>query len=64
MALRSLEDHNAARVMFTFGPAKNGIACPKCGAELIDTNPSVVLTSNPPRYLVHCEACDYSGTRY
>ena len=41
----------------------NGIACPKCGEELWDTNPMVMLSSNPPRKQIHCVACGYVGTR-
>ena len=44
-------------------PHANGIACPTCGKELWDTNPTVLLTSYPPRKAVHCPACGYSGTR-
>jgi len=40
----------------------NGIACPKCGAELRDTLPIVILTSAPPRKDVNC-VCGWKGTR-
>lgn len=47
-------------------PQLNGIACPKCGCELYDTNPNITLTSNPPQKNTHCsnEKCDYKGYRY
>ncbi len=35
--------------------------CPKCGSELYDTNPMVVLTSYPPQKNIHCVECDYVG---
>lgn len=65
--LRTLDDHNrsaldAARL--TTAPRPNGIACPQCGLELCDSNPSVMLTSWPPQYSTHCPACGYTGTRY
>lgn len=44
-------------------PHPNGIACPKCGKELWDSNPSMTLTSNPPQKNVHCPACGYHGYR-
>ena len=44
-------------------PTLNGIACPKCGAECIDSNPSITLTSNPPRAMIACSKCDYAGSR-
>ena len=42
-------------------PRLNGIACPKCGEELYDTN-SLILTSMPPKRNIHCE-CGYKGYR-
>lgn len=42
-------------------PHPNGIECPTCKEELQDTNPTVVLTGNPPKKDVHCPACGYTG---
>lgn len=67
--LKSLDSHNAqasASHSFCYDtPVKNGIACPKCGQELYDTNPMMTLTSNPPKKNIACKAdnCDYSGYR-
>ncbi len=69
MPLESLEQYNRRRCnayahpYYGTGPCLNGIACPKCGNELYDTNPSFILTSYPPQYSVHCEHCHYSGYR-
>ncbi len=66
LTLKSLEEHNAGiREIYTNinKATPNGIACPKCGAELRDTNPGILLTSNPPQHYVGCEKCGYSGTR-
>lgn len=41
----------------------NGIACPICGYELIDSNPMIILPSSPPQTNVHCSLCDYKGYR-
>ena len=41
----------------------NGIACPKCGEELYDSNPMMTLTTMPPKKNVHCSKCDYVGDR-
>lgn len=65
--LRSLEEYNADR-RATYEPRGqllNGIACPKCGAELADTNPNMIMTSNPPQTGVNCsdQACGYRGYR-
>jgi hypothetical protein len=43
-------------------PRPNGIACPQCGSELLDSSPSITLTSDPPQKRVHCQ-CGYAGTR-
>lgn len=65
--LRNLDEHNKSaldtnRLMTAGHP--NGIACPKCGAEMWDTNPSVMLTSWPPRYSIHCPECGHTTIRY
>ena len=44
-------------------PHPNGIACPECGEELWDSNPSIALTSNPPQKNIHCPKCLYVGYR-
>lgn len=45
------------------GPKANGIACPGCGAELMDTSPWRVLQTNPPSLNIHCDSCNFLGTR-
>jgi len=42
----------------------NGIKCPKCGEELMDTYPNIILTSDPPQKNVHCPKCDHKGYRF
>lgn len=64
--LKSLDDHNRQRLADAIAsrkPRPNGIACPQCGAELLDSDPSACLTSNPPKTYVHCDACEYRGYR-
>ncbi len=41
----------------------NGIACPQCGKELVDTDPHIELMSHPPQKQVLCVACHWTGTR-
>jgi C4-type Zn-finger protein len=67
MTLKSLAEHNdevLSALSYLNSQHPNGIACPKCGAELYDSEPNVVLTSNPPQYMVACSKCDYRGTRF
>lgn len=65
--LRSLEEANGeARrgYVVDWGEARlNRIACPDCGAELMDTNPDNALASWPPQIAVHCSECGYTGSR-
>lgn len=63
--LESLESYNLKRTQeyeHLKRLQKNGIACPKCGSEMFDSDPQVVLTSNPPKKNVACQ-CGYRGYR-
>ena len=68
--LKSLDEHNSTTSTFHWGlmsgaPVPNGISCPKCGEELLDTQPNVTLTSMPPKKNVGCsnKKCDFTGYR-
>ena len=65
MTLKTLEEFNH-EMLKEYYPAedknKNGIACPKCGEELYDTD-GVVLLLYPPQKKIHCAKCDYEGRR-
>lgn len=68
--LKSLEEHNITSSNFNSSlnaknSVPNGIECPKCGAELLDTRPNEILTSVPPKKNVGCsrDTCDYTGYR-
>ena len=37
-----------------------GIECPDCQDELQYLDPSVVLTSHPPKKAIHCANCGFS----
>ena len=68
--LKNLYEHNSVSSTLHWGfmsqsPVPNGIACPKCGEELLDTQPNVTLSSMPPKKNVGCsnKECDYVGYR-
>lgn len=66
--LKSLDEHNSSAWttqtnMYSDDPRRNGIACPECGNELMDTNPMMTLTSHPAKKNVHCPKCEYKGYR-
>lgn len=68
--LKILKEQNSINSTFHWAmmgqnPTFNGIACPKCGEELLDTQPNVTLTSMPPKKNVGCsnDKCDYTGYR-
>lgn len=42
-------------------PHPNGIACPRCGEELWDSDPTMTLASNPPQKNIHCPSCKWVG---
>lgn len=67
--LISLEDHNRLYTRkgdyFQRGvPVENGIACPKCGEELFDSDPMNILFSCPPQKSTMCKKCGYTGYRF
>ena len=65
--METLEQHNREAFAASRAcgkPRPNGIECPKCNGELWDSNPMMVLTSNPPQYNVHCPKCGYAGYRF
>jgi len=66
--LKSLQKFNQERQEYhdhLDDPRPNGIACPKCGGELIDSSPGLIITTNPGLASIHCPSddCDYVGTR-
>jgi len=65
MALKPLATFNAERAaLIRRKPAThNGIECPVCQEQLFDTDLSVTLTTDPPQTRVHCNECNYTGTR-
>lgn len=45
------------------GTRPNGISCPQCEQELLDSEPLMTLSTTPPTMNVHCAYCDYVGYR-
>lgn len=65
-ALKTLNQHNQEAQKGwaeTLRLKRNGIACPQCGAEMLDSSSMTMLMSFPPQKNVHCAACGYSGYR-
>ena len=67
--MKSLEEHNTQTgnlywwQFYTNEPRPNGIACPNCAEQLVDSNPMMTLTSFPPKKNINCIKCDYVGYR-
>ena len=65
--LKTLKQYEDEKIEgFTIKEGKlhfNGLKCPKCGSELIDSRPGIALLSNPPKKYIHCSNndCNYSG---
>lgn len=70
MELKSLEEYNDETMQKheemrkLNEPHANGLACPKCGKELWDSNPCLVLTRYPAKKDVHCPECGFKGCRW
>jgi len=62
--LKSIEEYNKERMTFFSNniEANTGIACPQCGDQLKESNPGMLLMSNPPRKSVRCDTCNYSSS--
>lgn len=63
MKLKTIEEYNKEKQKFYdfMNNNRTGIACPQCGDEMLETNPGVILTSNPPQKNVHCPTCKYKS---
>lgn len=59
--MKTVEEHNKDRFK-TIERVGTGVQCPACGDELIETNPGVLLMSNPAQKSVHCPTCKYKNT--
>ena len=63
-ALISLDDFNASKRLAAIVeyPIPNGIECPKCGDEMGDSDP-MILMSYPEQRRVSCKTCGHKGYR-
>lgn len=63
--LKSLKEFNEEKKAEYFRELAgyNGITCPNCGFELVDTNPGCKLMGTPPQAKIHCQTCDFSSYR-
>jgi DNA-directed RNA polymerase subunit RPC12/RpoP len=59
--MKTLEEYEEEKRKLRFEHG-TGIQCPACGDELVESDPGVILTSNPPRKTVHCQTCKYKNT--
>jgi DNA-directed RNA polymerase subunit M/transcription elongation factor TFIIS len=65
MTLKSLEEYNAERRAeierrSDSRTKPSGVACPKCGEEMI-VDMSMLYTSSPPQRMVVCMACKHQS---
>ena len=68
MSLKTLQDHNEQRREAIRKARedrhKTGIACPKCGTELYNQHPDLLLASNPPQVRLDCPNPDCKHIAY
>lgn len=63
-SLEGFNEKNQSHTSLWISKAQpNGIACPRCGAELLDSTPNTILTTNPPKMAIHCDDCGYKDFR-
>ena len=58
--LKSIKEHNDGKIFDAYGgnAFKSGLACPKCGSELMYVDQYLLLT-NPPKRRVQCSKCNH-----
>ena len=58
--LKSIKEHNDGKIFDAYGgnAFKSGLACPKCGSELMYVDQNLLLT-NPPQRRVQCIKCNH-----
>lgn len=61
--LKTLNCQTSERRSHNDNPVPNGIACPECGTELVDSNPNMMLCSDPPKKAIACTKCEFTGYR-
>jgi len=62
--LQEFNDEQATNYQNHYSESKpNGLACPLCGEELLDSRPGITLMSYPPQKDVKCSNCSYIGYR-
>ena len=61
--LKTLEEHNSLTNNSPYELKLNGIACPNCGEELFDSQPDIILMTNPPKKHIECGNCGFEGYR-
>lgn len=63
--LKTLEEHNRDAYITCSGRLElNGIECPQCKEELVDSNKHEVLLTLPLQKYIQCLRCDFKGVRY
>lgn len=62
----SLGSYTTTNSSYFGNPVLNGLTCPKCQSELLDSQPRAILTSDPAQKRTKCsnDKCDYQGYRF
>lgn len=61
--LKSLEEYNKEKLKSAQINVNTGIACPKCGKEMVLTTPGMILLTHPAKESIHCE-CGHKDYKY
>jgi hypothetical protein len=59
--VKTLSEHERDNRSPQYETAWVGVACDRCGGELYNSTPGMMLMTDPPKINVRCSKCDFSG---
>ena len=59
--MKTLSEHERDNRSSQYETAWVGVACDRCGGELYNSEPGIMLMTDPPKITVRCSKCDFSG---
>ena len=66
--MKTLDENNQEAFLRAYpgaaDPVPNGIACPCCSEELMDTSADMNYLTVPPQKAIGCPKCGYAGFRF
>lgn len=60
--MKTIGEYERDRERYRKEVRKTGIACPKCGVEMLFRFRNLLLQTYPPRKAIECPACNFTTT--